>query len=209
VTASRAGIRLAMVAALQYLPARQRALLILRDVLEWPAAQVADLLGITTTAVNSGLRRARAQLARALPKEDEVAEPTEPGRRAILDQFAAAFENGDVSALADLLREEAVLEMPPVATWFAGAQTVASFFGSHVFTQAGRYRLVPTGANGQPAFAAYERGPDGTYQAHAVFVLTLTGTQIARIVIFLDPGLLALFGMPAELGTPVPGPARP
>ena len=114
-----------------------------------------------------------------------------------------------MSALADLLREEAVLEMPPVATWFAGAQTVASFFGSHVFTEAGRYRLVPTGANGQPAFAAYERGPDGTYQAHAVFVLTLTGTQIARIVIFLDPGLLALFGMPAGLGTPAPGPARP
>jgi RNA polymerase sigma-70 factor (ECF subfamily) len=209
VTASRAGIRLAMVAALQYLPARQRALLILRDVLEWPAVQVADLLGITTTAVNSGLRRARAQLARALPAEDEVAEPAEPGRRALLDQFAAAFENGDVSALAELLREDAAAEMPPMATWFAGAKTVASFFGSHVFTGPGQYRLVPTGANGQPAFAAYERGPGGTYQAHAVFVLTLTGPAIARIVVFLDPSLLALFGMPAELGAPAPGPARP
>jgi RNA polymerase sigma-70 factor (ECF subfamily) len=90
VAASRAGIRLAFVAALQHLSARQRAMLILRDVLEWPAAQVADLLGTTTTAVNSGLRRARAQLAQALPAEDELAEPAEPDRRALLDRFAAA-----------------------------------------------------------------------------------------------------------------------
>ena len=95
VTASRAGVRLAMVAALQYLPARQRAVLILRDVLNWPAAEVADLLDTTTTAVNSGLRRARAQIARVLPAEDEVAEPDEPDLRALLDRFAAAFEDGD------------------------------------------------------------------------------------------------------------------
>src|SRR5207302_4993830 len=92
---SRASIRLALVAALQYLSARQRAVLILRDVLDWPAAQVADLLGTTTTAVNSGLRRARAQLAQALPAEDELAEPTEPDRRAVPDRFAAAIENAD------------------------------------------------------------------------------------------------------------------
>ena len=92
---SRAGIRLAFVAALQYLSARQRAVLILRDVLEWPAAEVADLLGTTTTAVNSALRRARAQLAQALPAEDELAEPAEPERRAVLDRFAAAIENAD------------------------------------------------------------------------------------------------------------------
>src|SRR5271165_4157164 len=108
--ASRAGIRLAFVAALQYLSARQRAVLILRDVLEWPAAQVADLLGTTTTAVNSGLRRARAQLAQALPAEDELAEPAEPDRRALLDRFAAAIENADASALAELLREDIALE---------------------------------------------------------------------------------------------------
>src|SRR5215475_1305526 len=102
---SRAGIRLAFVAALQYLSARQRAMLILRDVLEWPAAEVADLIGTTTTAVNSGLRRARAQLAQALPAEDELAEPAEPDRRAVLERFATAFESADVKALVELLRE--------------------------------------------------------------------------------------------------------
>ena len=144
VAASRAGIRLALVAALQYLSARQRAVLILRDVLEWPAAEVADLLGTTTTAVNSMLRRARAQLAQALPAEDEVAEPAEPGRRALLDRFAAAFENADVSALAELLREDVALEMPPVPTWFAGREAVTRFLASHVLTAPGRLRMVPT-----------------------------------------------------------------
>ena len=119
VAASRADIRLAWVAAVQYLSARQRAILILRDVLKWPAAQVAELLGTTTTAVNSGLRRARAQLAQALPAEDELAEPTAPGQRAVLERFAAAFENADTRALAELLREDVTLEMPPAPTWFA------------------------------------------------------------------------------------------
>jgi RNA polymerase sigma-70 factor (TIGR02960 family) len=114
VAVSRAGIRLAFVAALQHLSARQRAVLILRDVLEWPAAEVAELLGTTTTAVNSGLRRARAQLARALPAEDELAEPAEPDRRALLERFAAAIEHGEAGALAELLREDVALEMPPL-----------------------------------------------------------------------------------------------
>src|SRR5690242_15838684 len=122
VTVSRAGIRLAFVAALQYLSARQRAMLILRDVLEWPAAEVADLLGTTTTAVNSGVRRARAQLAQTLPAEDELAEPAEPDRRALLERFAVAVENADASALAELLAQDVVLEMPPVLTWFTGRQ---------------------------------------------------------------------------------------
>src|SRR5215472_8115145 len=124
VTVSRAGIRLAFVAALQYLSARQRAMLILRDVLEWSAAEVADLLDTTTTAVNSGLRRARAQLAAALPPEDELAEPADPRQRALLDRFAAAFERADVNALAELLREDVALEMPPLLTWFTGRQAV-------------------------------------------------------------------------------------
>ena len=158
---SRAGIRLAFVAALQYLSARQRAVLILRDVLEWPAAQVADLLGTTTTAVNSGLRRARAQLAQALPAEDELAEPAEPDRRALLDRFAAAIEGADGSALAELLREDVALEMPPILTWFTGREAVASFVASHLLTEPGGLRLVPVMANGQPAFAVYQREPGG------------------------------------------------
>src|SRR5271165_2522036 len=164
---ARAGIRLAFVAALQYLSARQRAVLILRDVLEWPAAQVADLLGTTTTAVNSGLRRARAQLAQALPAEDELAEPAEPDRRAVLDRFAAAIEGADGSALAELLREDVALEMPPLLTWFTGRQTVAGFIAAHFLTEPGGLRLVPVMANGERAFAVYQREPGGAYHAHA------------------------------------------
>src|SRR6478672_11532543 len=144
VTASRAGIRLAFVAALQYLSARQRAVLVLRDVLEWPAAQVADLLGTTATAVNSMLRRARAQLAQVLPAEDEVTEPAEPGRRALLDRFAAAFENADARALAELLREDVALEMPPMPAWFAGRPAATRFFETHVLAAPGLFRMVPT-----------------------------------------------------------------
>ena len=207
VAASRAGIRLALVAALQYLSARQRAVLILRDVLEWPTAQVADLLGTTATAVNSMLRRARAQLAQVLPAEDEVTEPAEPGRRALLDRFAAAFENADASALADLLRADLTLEMPPVPVWFAGREAVARFFAANVLTTPGLFRMVPTMANGQPAFAAYRRGRDGAYEAHALQVLTVTATGVARLVIFLDPALFRPFGLPPRYDAAETAPA--
>ena len=206
VAVSREGIRLAFVAALQYLSARQRAVLIMRDVLQWPAAEVAELLGMTTTAVNSGLRRARAQLAQALPDEDELAEPAEPGRRALLDRFAAAFENADVSGLADLLREDVALEMPPLLTWFSGRADVTRFFAATpVFAAPGRLRLVPVRANGQPAFAAYRREADGTYRAYAVTVPTVTGTGIARIVTFFDPGLFRPFGLPEAIPADLAG----
>jgi RNA polymerase sigma-70 factor (ECF subfamily) len=206
VTVTRTGIRLAFVAALQYLSARERAVLILRDVLDFPAAEAADLLGTTTTAVNSGLRRARAQLAQALPAEDELAEPTDPGQRALLDRFAAAFENADANALAELLREDVVLEMPPLLTWFAGRATVTSFMASRVFARFGGFRMVPVMANGQPAFAAYTRGDDGSYHAHEVLVPTVTQTGIARIVVFLSPELVTMFGLPDEFDSAVTGP---
>jgi RNA polymerase sigma-70 factor (ECF subfamily) len=200
VAVSREGIRLAFVAALQYLSARQRAVLIMRDVLQWPAAEAAELLGMTTTAVNSGLRRARAQLAEVLPAEDELAEPADPDQRALLDRFAAAFENADVSGLAELLREDVALEMPPLLTWFAGRADVTRFFASSpVFAAPGQLRLVPVRANGQPAFAAYRRGPDETYRAYAVTVPTVTATGIARVVTFFDPGLFGSFGLPAAI----------
>lgn len=196
VAASRAGIRLAFVAALQYLSARQRAVLILRDVLELPAAEVADLLGTTATAVNSGLRRARAQLAQALPAEEALAEPAEPDRRALLERFAAAVEDADGSVLAALLRDDVVLEMPPVLTWFAGRQAVARFIASNLLIEPGHLRLVPVLANSQEAFAVFQREPGGAYHAHAVLVLTLTTTGIARIVSFQNPGLFGSFGLP-------------
>ncbi len=179
--ASRAGIRLAMVAA---------------------------MLGTTTTAVNSGLRRARAQLAQALPDEDDVAEPAEPDRRVLLERFATAFENGDMTALTELLRQDVALEMPPMLTWFAGRETVRRFLATKLLGTPGQFRMVPAMANGQPAFAAYERDQDGAYRAHAVLVLTVTATGIARIVIFLSPGLLGVFGLPQEYG-PDAGRAAP
>jgi RNA polymerase sigma-70 factor (ECF subfamily) len=201
VAVSRTGIRLAFVAALQHLSARERAVLIMRDVLDFPAAEAADLLGTTTAAVNSGLRRARARLAETLPAEDELAEPADPDQRALLDRFAAAFENADVTALAELLREDVALEMPPLLTWFSGRQTVASFIDSRVFARFGRFRMVLVMANGQPAFAGYTRGDDGSHHAHEVLVPTLTTTGIARIVVFLNPELFAMFGLSLDYQT--------
>jgi RNA polymerase sigma-70 factor (ECF subfamily) len=194
----RAGIRLAMVAALQHLSARQRAMLILRDVLDWPAAEVAELLETTTTAVNSGVRRARAHLAKALPAEEDMMEPTDPEARAVLDRFAAAMENADADALAELLRKDAVLEMPPIPTWFAGRDSVVEFASAEILTTPGFFRLVPVGANGQPAFAVYQRGADGAYRAHGLLVLTLTAAGISRIVTFRDPSLFAAFRLPPQ-----------
>ena len=196
---SRAGIRLAYVAALQHLSARQRAVLILRDVLEWPAAEVAEVLGLTTTAVNSGLRRARADIARALPDQAELTEPTEPEQRAVLERFAKAIENADMDALAELFRDDIALEMPPLLTWFTGLPTVVDFLAASFVTEPGLLRLVATTANGQPAVAVYRRDAGGSYQAHAVIVLTVTTTGIARMVAFQEPGLCMYFGLPEAL----------
>jgi RNA polymerase sigma-70 factor, ECF subfamily len=164
-------------------------------------AEVAELIGTTTTAVNSGLRRARAQLAQALPAEDELAEPAEPDRRAVLERFATAFESADVNALVELLREDVTLEMPPLRAWFAGRKVVVPFFAATAFAAPGQFRLVPVTANGQPAFAVYQRERDAAYQFYAVTVPTVTATGIARIVTFFNPGLFRSFGLPREYGT--------
>jgi RNA polymerase sigma-70 factor (ECF subfamily) len=196
VVVSRASMRLALTAALQYLPARQRAVLILRDVLGWRAAEVAGLLGSSTAAVNSVLQRARAQLARVAPAEDELHEPADPDDRALLDRYAMAFENADIAGLMRLLREDAVLEMPPQPTWFAGRAAVGRFLATRVINEPGQFRLTAVAANGQPGLAAYVRHHDGVYRAHAIAVLTIAGGGIARISSFNDPGLFAAFGMP-------------
>jgi RNA polymerase sigma-70 factor, ECF subfamily len=197
VAASRAGIRLAFVAALQYLWARPRAVLILRDVLQWPAVDVADLLGMTPTAVHSALRRARADLARSAPVPEELVEPTEIERRAVVERFAAAIERADAAAVAELLRADAVLEMPPLLTWFAGRDTVARVVDANLLIEPGRLRAVHTQANAQDALAVYHRETDGSDHAHAIIVVTVTGMVIARMVAFQDPGLFPAFGLPA------------
>ena len=208
VAVSRAGIRLAFIAALQYLPARQRAVLILRDVLGWQAAEVAQLLGTTTTAANGLLQRARAQLRQMAPAQDEMREPASPRDLELLNRYAAAFENADITALTDLLRDDAVVEMPPLPTWFTGRDRIQRFLQSHVLRQPGEFVMIPTAANGQPALAEYRRGPDGVHHAHGVQVLTVTDSRVARIAAFHDPGLFAAFGLPpvlpSALVTPTP-----
>ena len=186
VAVTRESVRLALIAALQYLPGRQRAVLILRDVLGWHAAEVADLLGITPTAANSLLQRARERLRQAAPGTDEVREPGEASQRALLAAYAEAFSNADVGALTKLLREDAVLEMPPQPTWFAGQEQVGRFLASRVLTEPGRFAMTGIAANGQPALAAYLRGDDGVHRAHAIQVLSFTEAGIGRIVSFND-----------------------
>ena len=131
--ASRQSMRLALVAALQYLPPRQRAVLLMRDVLRWRAAEVAEMLDTTTAAVNSTLQRARAQLEQVAPAEDDVYEPSDPQQRALLDRYATAFENADVPGLMELLRADAVFEMPPQRMWFAGREPIGCFLATWVF----------------------------------------------------------------------------
>jgi RNA polymerase sigma-70 factor, ECF subfamily len=205
VVASRASLRLALIAALQYLPARQRAVLILRDVLQWRASEVAELLGITTTAVNGLLLRARARIDQAGLGQDEIREPAEASKRALLDKYATAFQNADVPALSRLLREDAIFEMPPILTWFAGRDQVSRFLAAVPLRQPGAFTMVPVDANGQPAFACYLHG-----RAHAIQVLTVTDAGIAHIVTFQQAGLFPAFGLPpvlpATAGTGQPRP---
>jgi RNA polymerase sigma-70 factor (ECF subfamily) len=193
---ARASLRLALIAALQYLPARQRAVLILRDVLAWRAAEVAELLGTTTVAVNSALQRARAHLARVAPGPDQIGGRAPAGQAELVERFAAAFERADVEALTGLLRADAVFEMPPIPTWFRGREEIGRFLASRVLVRPGDFRMVRTGANGQPALAGYLRADDGGWHAHSVQVLSLAGRQIGHVVSFLDPGLFGVFGLP-------------
>ena len=199
IVTSRQDLRLALIAALQYLPGRQRSVLILRDVLMWRAAEVAELLGISAVAVNSVLQRARAGLRDASPVRDEVREPADVRQRALVDQYAAAIENADVTALMRLLRADATFEMPPVPAWFLGREQIGRFLVSYVLREPGDLRVIRTSANGQPALAVYQRDTDGAHHAHVVQVLTCTTAGIARIVAFRSPDLFTAFGLPPEL----------
>jgi RNA polymerase sigma-70 factor (ECF subfamily) len=196
VVSGRDSVRLAFVAALQHLPARQRAVLILREVLAWQAAEVAELLDMSTAAVNSALQRARAQLARVAPAADEVAELSEADERRFLARYVAAFERADMTALIDILHEDVVLEMPPIPSWFTGRAAVAAFLPRIIGV--GPRRVVATRANHRPAFATYTH--DGTaWQAHAIHVPTIASGGVREIFVFLDPALFAAFGLPVTV----------
>jgi RNA polymerase sigma-70 factor, ECF subfamily len=195
IVAAREGLRLALVASLQYLPPRQRAVLVLRDVLAFPATEVAQMLGTTTVSVKSALQRARARLAELGLADGQITEPTAPRARTLLDQYIAAFENADAPALERLLLEDATLEATPLRTWFAGRSTCVPFLRKHLLGSAGDWRMLATSANGQPAAAAYTRDQHGNYQPYGICVLTVTDVGIRRIASFGDPRLVTLFGL--------------
>jgi len=145
--------------------------------------------------VNGMLQRARARLEQAMPDEDQIHEPADPADRALLDRYATAFQNGDVTAVTQLLREDAVFEMPPEEAWFTGRELIGRFLRARVLNEPGRFQMIPVAANGQPALAAYLRGQDGGYHAHSICVLTIAGSRVARVISFNDPGLFATFSL--------------
>jgi RNA polymerase sigma-70 factor, ECF subfamily len=193
----RDSVRLAFVAALQHLPAKQRAVLLLREVLAWRAGEVAELLDTSTAAVNSALQRARAQLGQVAPTEDDLADPRDPKLRALLESYVRAFEDADISALVGLLREDVVTEMPPSLTWYLGRDATTRFAASVFARQgAGTRRMIETSANGQPALAMYRLGDDGLLHGLHVQVLGISSDGISRITAFEYPGLFATFRLP-------------
>jgi RNA polymerase sigma-70 factor (ECF subfamily) len=199
IVTSRESIRLALIAALQHLPPRQRAILVLRDVLKWRAAEVAEALDTTTAAVNSGLQRARAQLSAVSPSLDDPVEPLSPEQRERLDRYLAAFESYDVAAIVELFTEDAVWEMPPYPTWYQGAATIGRLIKTHCPAERrGDMRLVPVSANGQPAFGVYLQRGD-TYEAFAIQVLTMAPEGVSHVAMFFDLGLFVKFGLPGAL----------
>jgi RNA polymerase sigma-70 factor (ECF subfamily) len=196
VVVKRHTMRLALVAALQQLPPRQRAVLILRDVLEWHASEVAALLEMSTAAVNSALQRARAQVP--VSEDGLKEEPMEPHTRALLDRYVAAFETADVHGLVAVLADDVRWEMPPIPTWFTGRDIVLAFLDKRM-EALGEATVIATSANGQPAFAVYGRDHDGVYRPHALHVLTLTPAGVSRVIAFQDAGLFSRFGLPPAL----------
>ncbi|WP_055590847.1 sigma-70 family RNA polymerase sigma factor, partial [Peterkaempfera griseoplana] len=183
IVAGRTGLRLALIAALQHLPVQQRTVLILRDVLAWPAEEAAGVLGITPAAVHSTLQRARARLDRLEPAIDDIAEPTEQEQRELLDRYADAFERADIATLTRLLTEDAVWQMPPNPAWYAGRANVVRLLEARLNGK--RSRLVPVRANGQPGFAMYLDG-----EAFAIQVVSLRGPAVAAVTTFHDAALV-------------------
>jgi RNA polymerase sigma-70 factor (ECF subfamily) len=200
IVTSRETIRLALVAALQHLPPRQRAVLILRDVLEWRAAEVAELLGTTTVAVNSILQRARAQLHAVAPDENKIVEPTAADQKALLDRYVSAFEAKDIPAIVSLFTADAVWEMPPFTGWYQGAENIGRLVDTQCPARGpGDMKLIATQANGQPAFGLYMRAADGTYQAFNLPVLNVSAAGVTHVASFFDLRLFETFGLPLSL----------
>jgi RNA polymerase sigma-70 factor (ECF subfamily) len=204
--AQREGMELALLSAIQHLPGRQRAVLILRDVLGWTAPEAAGLLDSTVAGVNSALQRARATIDALLPEQaPPAAAATE---RELLRRYIDVWERDDVDGLLALVREDAVLRMPPRPS-VEGAGPIAAFFRARAGGELTGIALAPTRANGRPAVAMHRRGDAGTFEPHGILVLEVSGGAIAGFDAFIDPALPSLF--PARSVPPVlgPVPARP
>ena len=198
-------VQLAFVAAIQHLPGRQRAVLLLRDVLGWSAAETAVLLDASVPSVNSALQRARAALGKRLPNDREPPQAAPDERqRALLDRYVQTWESADLDGFIALLREDAFLSMPPYLQWYLGPAAIRGFL-AYAWSAGGPggRRLLPTAANGQPAFALYAHGRTTTeFPAHSIWLPTLQGDALAGLTGFVDARLFARFGLPASLSTP-------
>jgi RNA polymerase sigma-70 factor (ECF subfamily) len=199
VAVARETVRLAFVAALQHLPARQRAVLILREVLRWKATEVAELLDTSVASVNSALQRARATLADHKPAETDAADPMDDAQQDLLRRYVDAFERYDLDSLTSLLAEDATLNMPPYSLWLQGHTDISAWFLGPGHECRGS-RLVPAEANGMPAFGHYKpSGPGGRLEPWAIQVIELSGGQITGLTTFLDTArMFPLFGLPLE-----------
>jgi RNA polymerase sigma-70 factor (TIGR02960 family) len=198
---ARESVSLAFVTALQLLQPRQRAALILRDVLDFPASEVAAILDTTEQSVTSALKRARATLARELPSADTPAPPLpgSPAEQELVARLVSAFEAADVDGIVALMREDAWLRMPPVPLEYQGRDLARQFLATVAFRPGRSYRLIPTRGNGQPAFGVYLRDPR-SWVAHAsgLLIITLAGERISAITRF-DNAVLPAFGLPRTL----------
>jgi RNA polymerase sigma-70 factor (ECF subfamily) len=197
---ARQSVALAFLTALQRLPPRQRAVLLLRDVLGWEAAACAELMSQSVPAVNSALQRARETLARDQPPRR--APTDDDALRALLQRYLQAWEAADVKGLVAILSEDAVLSMPPLPAWYRGAQAIGDALAAMVLPRsaAGAFRLVAAQASGAHAFAMYEKDvASGRFLARSVHVLEVDGGQVAAITAFLEPGPFERFGLPPAL----------
>ncbi|GAA1723663.1 sigma-70 family RNA polymerase sigma factor [Fodinicola feengrottensis] len=197
--AGRANLRLALIAAMQVLPPKQRAVLILRDVLEFTAAEVADQLETSTAAVNSALQRARTSLSAAAPAEADVAEPGDAAVESVLDRYIRAFESADVGGLVALLTDDVMMEMPPIPLWYVGKVHYGQFIERVFGIRGDAWRMIPLTANCQPAVAAYCRDGEGLYQLHTLQVFSIGAAGISRNVVFQESQVYADFGLAAVL----------
>ena len=193
----RESIQLAFITAIQQLPPRQRAVLLLRDVLGWSASESAELLDSSVASVNSALQRARASIETRTARI-ELADADDPEQTDLLGRYVTAWEASDIQGLVMLLREDAVMSMPPWEQWYRGPDAIRGFL-EWGMREGRRFRLVPTRANGQPAFAQYlwrAEHPDAGFEAHALIVLTLDANAISALTIFVDRPLVTKFGLP-------------